>query len=166
MYSAPGYGVLNRRDVTTDAGKMSFISHLLQSSQVRGEQRMGLFEVRVGGEGRCCYVLPSNSSAFIGQLLYSCSICAKSERVAKEQKKKRRGVCVCVCVCDDSSFQWYDNFIMTVFFGQKPRRTSWLVVNDWSPCNATSLWNHLDDLTYVLQWRILKIREPRYQCYD
>ena len=78
---------------------MSFISHLLQSSQVRGEQRMGLFEVRLGGERRCCYVLPSNSSAFIGQLLYSCSICARGERVAREQKKKRPGVCVCVCVC-------------------------------------------------------------------
>ena len=98
MYSAPGYGVLNRRDMTTDGGKMSFISHLLQSSQVRGEQRMGFFEVRLGGEGCCCYVLPSNSSAFIGQLLYSCSICARGERVAKEQKKKRSGVCVCVCV--------------------------------------------------------------------
>jgi hypothetical protein len=99
VYSAPGYGVLNRRDVPTDGGKMSFISHLLQTSQVRGEQRMWPFEERLGGEGCSLYVLPSNSSAFIGQLLYSCSICARGEKVAKEQKEKRRDVCVCVCGC-------------------------------------------------------------------
>ena len=86
---------------------MSFTSHLLQTSQVRGEQWKGPWEVRLGGEGWSRYVLPSNSRAFIGQLLYSCSICARGEKVAKEQYEKRRCVCVCVCVCvqDDSSFQ-------------------------------------------------------------